>query len=422
MIKKIQRILFYLLVILLPTQLGRHFFFNFSFISGIRSDYLTPTIYLADIIIAIMIGLSIFDVIPNLFQIKSKRTPIKIFLLFVICYLFINSIFVAANQWVALYKMIKIVEFILLGIVILKIKPKFNSIILFLSIGVFYSSIIAILQFILQRSIGGTLWFLGERTFYASTPGIAALSVGGRLLLRPYATFPHPNVLGGFLTVILPIILAFIIFNKKINKILKTWLKLVFILGFIALFLTFSRAAWSVFIFGILFAVVNRKGVVSSFLAARKNAFLMGFYSLLLVSVSLFFFLPLKHQSFVERSQLISATISMVSSSFLFGVGLNNFVIKAKDYLPKVFDFYIFQPVHNVYLLILAELGIVGFVVFMVFIFHLLLKSLKTNPLVTTAIFQIVLLGFFDHYLFTLQQGQLFFTLFASLAFLPQKN
>jgi O-antigen ligase len=365
--------------------------------------------------------------IPPLTPIKSGigRNDDKVALLLtsiVVFYLLFNSILIAANQWVALYKMIKIIEFILLGMVILKIKPKFDSIILFLSVGAVYSSIIAILQFILQRSVGGILWFLGERTFYASTPGIAALSVGGRLLLRPYATFPHPNVLGGFLAVVLPMILAFIIFNKKINKVLKIWLKCVFIIGFIALFLTFSRAAWSVFLFGILFAVVNKKGGVNSFLVARKNAFLVGFYSLLLISVSLFFFLPLKYTSFVERYQLISATISMVSTSFIFGVGLNNFVIRAKDYLPKVFDFYIFQPVHNVYLLIFAELGMIGFVMFMVFIFHLLLKSLKTNPLVTAAIFQIVLLGFFDHYLFTLQQGQLLFTLFASLAFLPQKN
>lgn len=412
MIKKTQRAFFYLLVIFLPTQLGRHFFFNFSLISGIRSDYLTPTLYLTDIII-------IFLIILNLTTWRIDR-GFWVWC-FVIGYLFVNSILIAANQWVALYKMIKIIEFIFLGIVILKIKPKFDFIMFSLSVGVVYSSIIAVLQFIMQRSVGGILWFLGERTFYASTPGIAALSVGGRLLLRPYATFPHPNVLGGFLATVLPIILA-LIFNKKINKILKIWFKLVFILGFIALFLTFSRAAWSVFLFGMLFTVVNRKNAVSSFLAAHKNAFLVGFYSLLLISVSLFFFLPLKHQSFVERSQLISATIGMVSSSSLFGVGLNNFVIKAKDYLPKVFDFYIFQPVHNVYLLILAELGIVGFAIFMVFIFYLLAKSLKTNPLVTTVIFQLALLGFFDHYLFTLQQGQLLFTLFASLAFLPQKN
>jgi len=45
---------FYLLILFLPTQLGRHFFFDFSFVSGIRIDYLAPTIYLTDILVLLL--------------------------------------------------------------------------------------------------------------------------------------------------------------------------------------------------------------------------------------------------------------------------------------------------------------------------------------------------------------------------------
>ena len=40
---------------LLPTQLGKHFWPGWSLISGIRVDYLAPTIYLVDIIVIMMI-------------------------------------------------------------------------------------------------------------------------------------------------------------------------------------------------------------------------------------------------------------------------------------------------------------------------------------------------------------------------------
>ncbi|MCX6730896.1 MAG: hypothetical protein NTZ55_03540 [Candidatus Roizmanbacteria bacterium] len=39
------------------SQLGKHFFFPFSYLSGIRIDYLAPTIYFTDILsIPLIIG------------------------------------------------------------------------------------------------------------------------------------------------------------------------------------------------------------------------------------------------------------------------------------------------------------------------------------------------------------------------------
>ena len=47
----INKILFFLFLLFLPTQLGKHFFLDFSYLSGVRVDYLAPTIYLTDTII-----------------------------------------------------------------------------------------------------------------------------------------------------------------------------------------------------------------------------------------------------------------------------------------------------------------------------------------------------------------------------------
>ena len=53
----LHRWLFYLLLLLIPTQLGYHFWPDFAFVNGIRVDYLAPTIYLTDLLI-LGIGIS----------------------------------------------------------------------------------------------------------------------------------------------------------------------------------------------------------------------------------------------------------------------------------------------------------------------------------------------------------------------------
>lgn len=419
--------LFYLLLLFLPTQLGRHFFFYFSLISGIRSDYLAPTVFLTDIIIMLMVVVWIGGKIKSAqrapeSKIKDTQLGTTHFILFfVICYLLFSSIFVAANIWVALYKLLKIIEFILLGFIIYRIRPNVLTVLTILSIDVFYTSLIAIGQFIMQKSVGGILWWLGERTFYAGTPGIATFSLpglAGRLILRPYATFPHPNVLGGFLAVTLPIIFFVLLYyRKRCGKFLYSWFFISFLAGLVTLFLSLSRVAMVVSLVGFGLVISGEKLLIEW--SKKKNTFfLVIFYTLIIASVVIPLVLPdgsLEGQSLKERKELIAATLKMIEESPFIGVGLNNSIIHLRSFATKASGVYIFQPVHNIYLLALTETGLVGFFILLtllVVIYHL---GLKTSPIVILALTQLYLLGFFDHYLLTLQQGQLLFTLFASL-------
>lgn len=426
--------LFYLLLLFLPTQLGRHFFFDFSLISGIRSDYLAPTVFLTDIIIMLMVVVWIvknikypFDFaqgkqISNIKYISYELRAIHIILLSVICYLLFSSIFVAANIWVVLYKLLKIIEFILLGFIIYRIRPNVLTVLTILSIDVFYTSLIAIGQFIMQKSVGGILWWLGERTFYAGTPGIATFSLpglAGRLILRPYATFPHPNVLGGFLAVTLPIIFFVLLYyRKRCGKFLYSWFFISFLVGLVTLFLSLSRAATFVTLVGFVLVISGEKLLIDW--AKKKNTFfLVIFYTLIIASVAIPLVLPdgsLEGQSLKERKELIAATLKMIEESPFIGVGLNNSIIHLRSFAIKASGVYIFQPVHNIYLLALTETGLVGFFILLTLLMVIYHLGLKTSPIVILALTQLYFLGFFDHYLLTLQQGQLLFTLFASLA------
>ncbi len=299
----------------------------------------------------------------------------------------------------------------MLGFVIYKLKPKLETISLVLSGAVFYSSFIAIWQFFAQKYIGGIFWYLGERTFYAGTPGIAAIAYKGNLLMRPYATFPHPNVLGGFLSIVLPFIYLLLVKNwKTINKKLKIWYAIVFFLGLTSLFLTFSRLAWAVALVGFL----------GNNIKTYKKLIVPFFYLLMVLSIFIPILLPqsflAKSQYWQERTQLIKAATSIISQNPIFGVGLNNSIVQLKNYIKNFPGIFIFQPIHNIYLLILAETGLVGFVFFLWAFLKLIVNVSKTRLFFLPTIAQLFLLGLFDHYLVTLQQGQLLLVIFVSLS------
>jgi len=360
----------------------------------------------------------------------NNAKPFKIFLLLTICYLILNCIFVAKNTWAASYKLVKIIEFIFLGMIVIKLKPRLRTVLFFLSIGVIYSSLIAILEFIFQKSIGGILWWLGERTFYAGTPGIALTYIRGRLFLRPYTIFPHPNVFGGYLSIILPLIFYLLAtFKNKKKDFLFLFFFVSFVFGLWGLILSFSKAAWTVAVFGftLVILVKSREKKILRLIKIfyKKNLFLIAFYLLFLFSLVFPLILAktgvVGQTSVLERASLIQGAMKSISSYPLFGLGLNNSIIKQWLFLPTISELYVFQPVHNIFLLIWSELGLVGFLIFVTFLSIALIKSQK-QTMVTIAIVSLMVLGFFDHYLFTLQQGQLLFTLLVSLGMYKRYN
>lgn len=405
---KISKLFFYLLLLFLPTQFGRHFWPSSSFIQGLRLDYLSPTIYFTDLIIVLIFVFS-FKKLIKFFKRISLQAKFLISAFFISLILgVINS----NNPQAGWYGLIKAIEYFLLAAyacINLKTLKKEIIFMLFLS-GIIFESFLAIAQYINAGSINGVFYFLGERTFNSETPGIANASINGELILRPYATFSHPNILAGYLVIAMLFLLLF--FQKTKNQTLLLSAGIIF--GTAALLLTFSRSAiflWAIYLLVMFVFLIFKK-------YKKANIKSIIFILLLIVLVfsifknsllgQRFFQTRLSDESVVERNELTAQAIKMFYKNPAAGVGVNNFFNNLN--YPAKNKVLIIQPVHNIFLLTLAQTGIIGFL-FLIFLFYKSFLNILNYPqnkkYLLMIIFAVIFLGMFDHYFLTLQQGQI---------------
>jgi len=412
-ILKLEECLYFFFIFLISNQLGKHFWFNFSYVQGLRIDYLSPTFYLTDLIILSLFFIQIFKINFKVANIKIKDN------LWIMVWLFVlfSGIALSISPLLGIYKILKIFEFSFLGFYFVQQfskKKLFKKTILVISISVILQSILAISQFLKQGSIGGLFYYFGERTFNGQTPGIANASINGELVLRPYGTFSHPNLLAGFLVVTIILIFSQLLIAKE-NKIRLFYVSSVFI-GTIALAFSMSRAA--------VFAYVLTLGAL--FVKKRIS------YLIIPLAISVVFFgifngrflkFDLKEVAVIERLELLKVSWIMFLKNPFIGVGLNNFLSNIPYFISS--KNLILQPVHNIYMLILAETGFLGISFFAVFIIKTINRIIKDKSVYKKSkliIFIIILfLGMFDHYLLTLQQGQILLTLSLGFIFAKQE-
>ncbi|MDO8609661.1 MAG: hypothetical protein Q7R95_03875, partial [bacterium] len=198
----ISQFLLFLFILFLPTQFGKHFFLPFSYLSGVRVDYLAPTIYISDILFLCLV---LFN-LKKLIRFFINKYILILFGLIIINILFSQSIFIS------IYRYIKMIEFLSIGVIIYK--QATSSILLFGFLGsAIYEFILVIFQFLYKHSIQGNFYFLGERYMTLSSPGIAKIAFNGIEFLRPYGTFSHPNSMAGYFLVLYILILTNKIFR-----------------------------------------------------------------------------------------------------------------------------------------------------------------------------------------------------------------
>lgn len=376
---KINSALLILFILLLPTQLGKHFFLSFSYLSGVRVDYLAPTIYLIDLVAFCLLLLNMKVVFRFFWQ--------KKFLFFLL--LISLNLIISQSPLISLYQYLKIFEFLVIYIIFKKTRLAAKTFLLSLTLTALVQLVLAVSQFISKQSLQGIFYFLGERYFTLSTPAVAKASFLGIEILRPYASFSHPNSLAGFFLLLYTFVLSANEFKKL------GFLKQFFLfISSLLIFLSFSKISIIIFLLiNIFYFIVNTKKVC-------RLCFLAKIIILSLLSL-IFFQAKSDPLSLFKRWFLIKNSLLIISQHYFLGVGAGNYLV-AQNKLAKIFSDSLNQPVHNVFLLLISEWGVISFSLILYLVLFIIKSICKKNPWLLAVFF---ITAFFDHYWLTLNQN-----------------
>lgn len=398
-----ENVLFFLAVLLLPTQLGKHFWPQSAFIYSLKIDYLSPTIYFWDLLVLLLLTVAGF----NLLRLKKKISLNKPFaiLLGIFFLSLLPSLLGSLNPEAGL---VQIKDYLSSGLFGLYIAGRDSVRIrkfLFpaLIISFIFICALGLMQFLLGRSLG--FWVLGERDFSVTTPLVAKFNYYDKIFLRPYSTFSHPNLFGGFLMVTMPLVLY------GLPKVFRKIALILGLLGCATVLVTFSRPA--LILLAVYFLVIYRKywKLMLITLVLLSPLVVVRF-------ISIFTFDTL---AILRRQELQEYSVELFKRHIWSGTGVNNFVNALAIDKILVGTSRFLQPVHNIFLLILSETGLIGLAGFLLMFLTSVYKNIKNSNylsrILLASLLSITFLGLFDHYFITLPQGQRVLFLILGLSF-----
>ena len=250
--------------------------------------------------------------------------------------------------------------------------------------------------------------------------GISVVFNGSEHWLRVYGISSHPNLLGGHLAVGVILILGLVVVSQGRQRF---WLTAAWLLCWLTLLLTFSRSAWLGVIGGGLVALllllrgrhfarstiklltaiaVASLGLTTLFVW-RFQPFLVNRIEVVLVSYEV--------QAVVQRLNAARLAVKMFVARPLTGIGLAQSIIVTRDLLVTPIDW-----IHNVPLLIAAELGVVGLSLIGLLMIALVAIGVQRwrqrsislwQALVGGTLIALAIAMQFDHYVWTVPQGGL---------------
>jgi O-antigen ligase len=330
----------------------------------------------------------------------------------------------------------------LFAVMVLSVAPSPKWVVMALIAGMVAQGIIGAVQVTIQDDIG--LRFLGEFRLDPAQGGVSVVQAGDVRWLRPYGLTPHPNIFAGYMLVgvlgALGVVMAkFIPTPKspphKMERGLDTSEILVspplhtvgrgqgggdilgniFILlfGLWMLFLTFSRGVWlgfAVALIGILTILTLRRlwtkralrmgALVGIIMVGMGVLFVVLYYPFILARAGV-------NEEYVEmravneRAIHISIAYAAFEEEPVWGVGIGNFAWYSTYYLRYEMRVDMKgENIHNVYLLALTELGIIGLVLMLTGLIVTITKFPKDPYRLALwgGVVGLAMVGLFDHY------------------------
>ncbi len=399
---------FLLLLLILPFNITYQLPYSFldiqlakPFVNGIIVNYLIPTLSILDIFVFLTLSSLAFTKKINL-QWRGLSF-LKIFIIFAL-YLLAQS--VLKGSFLSLFNSLRVLLYIFTFYNLFKgLKNIFSQkIYVYILVGsiflVLLQGVIALLQFSGGTSLG--LSFLGESQVVSGMMGSSFVELNNSLYLRGYGTFPHPNVFGGWL--IFNILLGWFLFENMDKK--RDYSIILMGVSSLVLILTFSRTSFLVCL------LIWITFVVKVFIDSKR---LKNFAFLGLISERFINLFTGGDTSWSDRVGLMKASFKIIKENLLTGVGLGRFVANMEDSVPRSGNgILLLQPVHNMFLLLISEIGLIGFGLFSSLLYFFF-KDRKWSLRFVVSLISIFIIGMFDHYLVSLPQGLGVFMLYLML-------
>lgn len=243
--------------------------------------------------------------------------------------------------------------------------------------------------------------------------------VDGTRWLRIYGTLPHPNILGAFTAVLLCGPAALFLLNRRA----RGWAILLFSSGIVLLILTFSRGAWIGFVASALIIAFKSRSLERKRLLQLGTAGAVSLVAAVLPLQALIFTrlagaasVPTEAFSIKGRDWLAGQAVAVIQQHSLLGIGIGSFILNLAQHAPIG---YIIEPVHNLPLLMVSELGIGGAIILVGLVIVIARQIRKIHEpkavLISAGLVGLCVISLFDHSLWTLAPGRIFLSLVLGL-------
>jgi putative inorganic carbon (HCO3(-)) transporter len=275
---------------------------------------------------------------------------------------------------------------VILASVLIATEPRF----------VFYEFVIVLQAVLVLVYVGHAVRTRGDLLFVAGLlivgiliqAGFASLTFGSRSPVRIgivtsgltggrlAGTLGHANSLGAYLAMVLPLTAALAI--APVARWYRLMAASAFVAGTVLLGLSGSRGGFIGFMvgLGLMAILVYRRELIPRKIFLRAMALAavpLGVEFALIVGRLAAF----DDNAATGRLPLIALAIDMIGDNLVVGVGANNFAIVLDQYLTVDFSTAWISTVHNRYLLVWAETGIIGLVALLYFLLSALRRGAK---------------------------------------------
>jgi len=258
--------------------------------------------------------------------------------------------------------------------------------------------------------------WLGIAEQIPTTSGVAVVVTEAGRWLRAYGTMPHPNIVAGLLVISL---CAAIIVWLEVNHYMTRVLLLASIaLMSTGLLLTFSRSAMIIWCVCLVLFISLKRSSYKLVLVSGITISLIGALYWPLITARTSATQYIEQLSITERSDQLTEAWQLFTHYWPEGTGIGQYTLLVSTTSNP-------QPVHNIFLLQLVELGILITIVWYGFIGLVIYYSLQ-NPKKVTALHVLIIallgLGLFDHYFWTLPSMLLLFCLILGIILQPTEG